>query len=76
MIHVRLYANLTRTAGGGTTEFEVEARDGLTVNDVLKESGVRSQDVHIVMINGHGVMLDSQLDDGDRLGLFPAVSGG
>jgi molybdopterin converting factor small subunit len=76
MIQVRLYADLTRTAGGGTTVFEVEARDGLTVNDVLKESGVRSQEVQIVMINGHGARLDSQLGDGDRLGLFPAVSGG
>lgn len=76
MIDVRLYANLTRTAGEGATEFQVEARPGLTVKDVVDEGGIRAQDVRIVLVNGRGAELDSPLGDGDRLGLFPAISGG
>lgn len=76
MIDVRLYANLTRTAGEGATEFQVEARPGLTVKDVVDEGGIRAQDVRIVLVNGRGAGLDSPLGDGDRLGLFPAISGG
>lgn len=76
MIEVRLYANLTRTSGEGATEFQVGARPGLTVEDVVNERGIRVQDVHIVMVNGRGAELDTPLGDGDRLGLFPAISGG
>jgi molybdopterin converting factor small subunit len=33
-------------------------------------------DIAIVMINGQTAKLDSLLSDGDRVGLFPVVSGG
>jgi molybdopterin converting factor small subunit len=54
----------------------VEARSGLTVRDVVVEAGVRPEDVYIIMLNSARVDLDAPLTDGDRLGLFPAVSGG
>lgn len=72
-------------AGGGgappeaarrSAEFQVEARPGLTVRDVVAEAGVRTEDVYIIILNGVRVDLDAPLTDGDRLGLFPAVSGG
>ena len=56
--------------------FQVAARPGLTVRDVVVEAGVRPEDVYIVMLNSVRVDLDAPLADGDRLGLFPAVSGG
>lgn len=76
MIDVRLYAALVRTPGPGPSEFEVEPRSGLTVADVVADAGIRRDDVAIVMINGQSASLDSELSDGDRLGLFPVVSGG
>jgi molybdopterin converting factor small subunit len=76
MIHVRLYANLTRPQDPSQAEFRVPARPGLTARDVVVEAGVRAGDVSIVMINGRSAELDSPLSDGDRLGLFPAISGG
>ncbi|MFH0916328.1 MAG: MoaD/ThiS family protein [bacterium] len=76
MIDVRLYADLTRESGKGAAEFQVEARPGLTVKDVVNEGGIRAQEVYIVMVNGRGAGLDSALGDGDRLGLFPAIAGG
>jgi molybdopterin converting factor small subunit len=57
-------------------EFQVEARTGLTVRDVVIEADVRPEDVYIVILNSRRVDLDAPLADGDRLGLFPAVSGG
>jgi molybdopterin converting factor small subunit len=82
MIEVRLYANLAPVGRSlpclttGATGFEIEARSGLTVRDVAAEAAIRPEDVAVVMINHHSATLDSPLADRDRLGLFPAVSGG
>ncbi len=76
MIDVRLYAALARASDPSSPEFEVEARPGLAVRDVVVAAGIRVEDVAIVMINGQLAELDSLLSDNDRLGLFPAVSGG
>lgn len=59
-----------------SAEFQVAARSGLTVRDVVAEAGVRPEDVYTIMLNSVRVDLDAPLTDGDRLGLFPAVSGG
>jgi molybdopterin converting factor small subunit len=82
MIEVRLYANLAPAGRplahlpGGVAGFEIEARDGLTVGDVVAEAGIRPEDVAVMLINHDNGTLESALADGDRLGLFPAVSGG
>jgi molybdopterin converting factor small subunit len=87
MIDVRLYAHLApqggqppaaacASAAPRSGEFQVAARPGLTVRDIVAEAGVRPEDVHFTMLNSVRVDLDAPLTDGDRLGLFPAVSGG
>jgi molybdopterin converting factor small subunit len=82
MIEVRLYANLAPVGhplprlAGGAAGFEIEARSGLTVRDVVAEAAIRPEDVVVVMVNHQSGSLDSPLSDHDRLGLFPAVSGG
>jgi molybdopterin converting factor small subunit len=82
MIEVRLYANLGPVSrplprlASGAAGFEMGARNGLTVGDVVAEAGLRPEDVAVVMINHGRGALDSPLTDGDRVGLFPAVSGG
>lgn len=82
MIEVRLYANLAPVGrplprlAGGAAGFEMEARAGLTVSDVLSAAAIRPEDVAMVMINQDRGTLHSPLADGDRLGLFPAVAGG
>jgi molybdopterin converting factor small subunit len=82
MIEVRFYANLTPMGRPlprlpeGAAGLQVEARDGLTVRDVLAEAAIRPEDVAVVIINHGQGNLDSSLTDGDSLGLFPAVSGG
>ena len=76
MIDVRLYAYLPAASKRGLAEFQVDARPGLTVGDVLDEAGVPVDAVSIIMIDGAHADLDSALSDNDRLALFPAVSGG
>ncbi len=76
MIEVRLFATLPRRSATGRKQFEVPFSAGLTVRDLVEQEGLEPREVHIVMINGvHGTM-DSELREGDRLGLFPAVGGG
>ena len=81
MIDVHLYAHLpaaavTQTGERGQAEFQVEARPGLTVRDVVVGAGIPPEAVFIVIVNNDRADLDTELADGDRLGLFPAVSGG
>jgi molybdopterin converting factor small subunit len=82
MIEVRLYANLAPVGrplprlANGAAGLEIVARPGLTVRDVLAEAAVPADEVAVVMINHDRGTLDSALSDEDRLGLFPAVSGG
>ncbi len=76
MIEVRLFATLPMHSATGRKQFEVGSRPGLTVREIVEAEGLKPTDVHIVMINGlHGTM-ESELGDGDRLGLFPPVGGG
>lgn len=76
MIEVRLFATLPRRSATGRKQFEVPFSAGLIVRDLVEAEGLKPTDVHIVMINGlHGTM-ESELGDGDRLGLFPPVGGG
>ena len=66
----------TPAAERGRAEFQVEARPGLTVRDVVTGAGIPPEAVFIVIVNSDRADLDTELADGDRLGLFPAVSGG
>ena len=76
MIDVRLFASLTFSANGRRAEFQVDARPGLTVQDVADQQGIAPGEVQMILVNGRRARLDTPLADGDRLGLFPAVGGG
>lgn len=76
MIDVRLYAHLPSVSSRRSAVFQVEARPGLTVRDVVAGAGIAPEAVFIVMINNDRAGFDTALADGDRLSLFPAVSGG
>lgn len=76
MIDVRLFATLPMHSNTGRKEFRLEPRVGLTVGDVVDGEGLRRSDIHIIMINGKHGSLESELADGDRVGLFPPVGGG
>lgn len=76
MIDVRLFAVLPMRSATGRKQFQVEARPGLSVREVVRGEGLREEDVFLIMINGLQAQLDSTLQDGDVLSLFPPVGGG
>jgi molybdopterin converting factor small subunit len=76
MIHVCLYAGLRPGADPAQKEFDVEARPGLTVAELVGEARLGGGTVGIVVVNGRAADLGSRLEEGDRVALFPAVSGG
>lgn len=46
------------------------------VGQVMDMLGIARDDVKIIFINGTHADAQTELKDGDRLGLFPAVGGG
>jgi sulfur-carrier protein len=76
MIEISLYTYPSPAPGSGKRELRVEAQPRTTVREVLKNAAVDTPDYYVVMINGYGAELDSIVTDGDRLVLFPAISGG
>jgi molybdopterin converting factor small subunit len=76
MIEISLYTYPSPAPGSGKRELQVEAQPLTTVREVLKNAAVETPDYYVVMINGYGADPDSIVADGDRLVLFPAISGG
>ena len=54
----------------------MELKPGQTVEELIHLLGLPREKIKIVMVNGISTPLDRILQNGDRLGLFPAVGGG
>ena len=49
--------------------------DGQTVEDLFTKAGIEKSDVKLVFVNSKKVGLDETLNNGDQVGLAPAVGG-
>jgi sulfur carrier protein ThiS len=58
------------TAHDGT--FPLKLREGSTVREAIRGTGVSADRVVMTMINGRQCPVDAQLDSGDRVILIPA----
>jgi sulfur-carrier protein len=76
VIDVHLYTGLASIAASRRSQFEVPAEAGLTVRKLLAREGLPEDVVHLIVINARHATLETELQDGDRLGLFPPVGGG
>lgn len=72
-IELKTFATL-RSLHPSVPELEVEP--GSTVGSVLKNLGIPREKVTIIFINNIHGTLDSPLEEGDSLGLFPPIGGG
>jgi len=78
-VEVRLYATFaqyapTQRAGD---PFNVELELDASLTGLIRELGIPEEDVHLTIVNGRPVHDRSQqLQDNDRIGLFPPVGGG
>lgn len=73
-IQVKCFATLASHLPENSDEFPIEQGD--TVRSVAQRLGIGEEELHLIFINNARADLDSELSDGDRLGLFPAVGGG
>ena len=49
--------------------------EGQTVGHLVERAGIAKEDIKIAFVNNRKVNLDMVLNDGDRVGLAPAVGG-
>ena len=73
-IEIKCFATLNHFTPDNPDAYEVP--DGATTEAVMRGLGMDPVDVKMIFVNGLHQDLDTVLEDGDRLGLFPAVGGG
>lgn len=77
-IEVRLFAYLRELLPSESRGVKkIEAKDCLTIDDLMDEVGILEKEIMIVMINGiRRLDYNEPLKDGDRVAIFPPVGGG
>jgi sulfur carrier protein ThiS len=73
-IQLKLYATLRKYIPGDDDEINIEP--GSSVSDILKQIGIPATEAKLVFINGKRGAVDTVLEGGERLGIFPPVGGG
>jgi sulfur carrier protein ThiS len=73
-IEIRLYATLRCFEPPKADRYPVAS--GTTVADLQKKLGIDTGTVKLIFVNGVQVEPGRVLNDGDRIGFFPAVGGG
>ena len=73
-IQIKLHASLSRFTPEFADCYPIAA--GTTVNCLLKQLSVPIEEVNLIFINSKLGNLDSTLDDGEKLSVFPPLGGG
>ena len=77
-VTVRLHTILQRQLPSGQKpDFQIDLPAGATVGDVLDKLGITLDPSALILVIQHKVVdPEADLVDGDRLDIFPAISGG
>ena len=73
-ITVKTFATFTPLQPENSDNYPVE--EGTTVQDVRDQLNIPADELKIIFVNGIHAKLEAVLNDGDRVGFFPAVGGG
>ncbi|WP_243545849.1 MoaD/ThiS family protein [Pseudodesulfovibrio tunisiensis] len=73
-IEIKCFATLSRFLPENSDDHPIQAGD--TVESILDRLGIPTKEVNLIFVNANRAFLHTELKDGDRLGLFPAVGGG
>jgi len=73
-IELKCFATLAKFLPENGDDYPVES--GETVRSLVNKLGMPEKDVTLIFINAVRSNLDSEVNDGDRVGLFPPVGGG
>ncbi|NDV20022.1 MoaD/ThiS family protein [Pseudodesulfovibrio sp. JC047] len=73
-IEIKCFATLAQFLPENSDEYPIETKE--TVRTLVAKLGIPKDDVTLIFINAARSDLDTELHDGDRVGLFPPVGGG
>ena len=77
-VHITLSTTLRTCVPGYTPAkgLSIAWEGPATAGELAEKIGLPLGEIKIVMLNGRGAGLDQAVNDGDRVGYFPAVGGG
>ena len=75
-VELRFFAGMETLLPSGQRHAKVEFPEGYSVEQILSQYGVSSEDSCIILINGRHAPGHAKLKDGDVLSVFPPVAGG
>jgi sulfur carrier protein ThiS len=73
-IQLELQTTLKRFLPAAPESYPIEP--GIRVRELMTQLGIAEYEVNLVFINGTPANLDSTLEGGERLTLFPPLGGG
>ncbi|WP_272701263.1 MoaD/ThiS family protein [Desulfovibrio sp. Fe33] len=73
-IEIKTFATLAKYLPENSADYPVEP--GETVRSLVNRLGIPEKDVTLIFVNALRSDLDREIQDGDRVGLFPPVGGG
>jgi molybdopterin converting factor small subunit len=73
-IHLKLFANLSKYTPSDGERLPIER--GQSIGEVLETIGVPMEKAKLIFVDGIKGNLDTVLNGGERVGLFPPVAGG
>ncbi|MCJ2164063.1 MULTISPECIES: MoaD/ThiS family protein [unclassified Pseudodesulfovibrio] len=73
-IEIKCFATLAKFLPENSDDYPIES--GETVRSLVKKLAIPEKEVTLMFINSLRSQLDSEIKDGDRVGLFPPVGGG
>ncbi len=74
-VRVNLYTTL-RQFVGGKPSVDVDVEPGQTIGQVLDELGVPTDQTRVIFLDSRAAGLQSTLQGGERVDVFPAIGGG
>jgi len=73
-IEIKCFATLAPRLPDNAADYPAEP--GETVRSLIAKLDIPEGDIALIFINSARAYLDSEIKDGDRVGLFPPVGGG
>ena len=73
-ITIKLFASLSKFTPDSADKYPISS--GTRIRDIINRLGIPEDKAKLIFINGVKVDLDSSLNGGERIGIFPPVGGG
>lgn len=73
-IHIRLFSTLNRFETDPDKPYPIIP--GMSVKEVLVQLNIPLDDIKLIFVNGKKAGIETCLEGGERVGIFPPVGGG